>query len=194
MKARPIWLSVLLLGCIAPAAARESVPATELARASIACIPAFHDCGKHRQVLSFPAHAMSFSDSPSFARHPRGVEWLDGYGAMTLTVHRPADYAGGKVKLTVFYQVIDDAFGSLEFTVTPIAFDSGDSFETYGAIGSGDLDISETLTYLFEQSIVIPPGNGWNPDNDWWYLEIGRQGTYINGVRIMSVALEYRAK
>lgn len=194
MKVRMIWLCLLLLGCIAPAAARDASPAPGIEKAQLPCIPVLRNCDKQERILSFPAHALSFSNGPSFARHARGVEWLDGYGMMSLTVHRPADYAGGNVKLTIFYQVIDDAYGTLEFVVTPMAFDSGTSFETYGSFGSGDLDISETLTHMFEQSITIPTVNGLNPDNDWWYLDIVRQGTYANAVRIMSVALEYRAK
>lgn len=191
MQVRMILPCLLLLTCIGHANARDIAPAPGVDK--LPCIPVLQSCAQKR-ILSFPAHALSFSDSPSFALHPRGVEWLDNFGAMTLTLHRPDDYAGGDIKLKIVYQVIDDAYGNLEFTVTPLAFDSGTSFETYGSLGSGDLDVSETLTMLFDQSVTIPPGNGWSPGNDWWYLELHRQGSYVNAVRIMSVALEYRAK
>lgn len=195
MKVRMILPSLLLFACIAPAFASDAARAPGVDKLPpLPCIPALQNCGTHKRIISFPAHALSFSDSPSFALHPRGVEWLNGIGTMTLTVHRPDDYAGGDIKLKIVYQVIDDAYGTLEFTVTPLAFDSGTSFETYGGLGSGDLDISETQTMLFDQSVTIPPGNGWVPSNDWWYLELHRQGSYVNTVRIMSVALEYRAK
>ena len=38
---------------------------------------------------------------------------------------------------------------------------------------------------------VIAPGNGWNPNNDWWYFELKRQGTFEGGLRVMSVAIDY---
>lgn len=182
-------LSMLLFAASAGAA---DTPRPARVDAMRPCIPP--GCGhKALRVLTYPAHALAFQDSPSFAIHQRGVEWRGDTGMMSLTVRRPPDYAGGAVRLTIFYQVIDDAYGDLQFVVTPMTFNHGNSYETYGSVGSDTLDISEKLSMLYEQTAVIPPGNGWG-DGKWWYMDIVRQGSYAEGVRIMSVALEYAGK
>lgn len=143
---------------------------------------------KHR--LTYPAHALSFGFA-AFSLHPRGVDWPGTAGTMSLTLRRPLDYKGGPVRLTLFHQVMSDAAGDITFTVTPVSFKHGNSFETYGSIASNTLPAPMTLTILLEQSMLIPPGNGFFPDGDWWYFEIHRQGSHGGPLRIMSVAIDY---
>ena len=110
---------------------------------------------------------------------------------MSLTLRRPKDYTGGKVRLTFFHQVLSDDDGTIVFNVTPVTFNHGNSFETYGAIATNSLPSPLTLTILLQQSVVIEPGNGWSPDGNWWYFEISRGGTFPSGRRLMSVSVEY---
>jgi hypothetical protein len=154
------------------------------------CAVEARGCVKYKHLLTYPAHSLSFGNG-TFTLHPRGVNWADNTGAMTLTLRRPPDYNGGKVRLTLFHQVLSDEAGDIVFHLTPMTFNHGNSFETYGAISTNTLQAPMTLTILLQQSAVIEPGNGWNADGDWWYLEIGRAGTYHQGLRLMSVAVEY---
>lgn len=189
MNMRTIWLSVLLAGVTLSAGAQQTAAPPELQKQPPICAPG-GDCTKYKHRLTYPAHALSYANG-TFALHQRGVNWLDEQGAMSLTLRRPLDYAGGKVRLTLFHQVLDDSEGTIAFHVTPVTFNHGNSFETYGAVATNLLPAPLTLTILLQQSAVIEPGNGWSPDGNWWYLEIGRGGTFTGGLRLMSVAVEY---
>jgi hypothetical protein len=186
------FLSVLLVASAPVSAQNESAqhlakPVSRLGP----CIPGPH-CPAYKHLVSVPANALSYAPASAFALQARGVGWLAGTGTMTLTLHRPADFpAGGKIRVTVFHQVTNDASGTLQFTVEPTAFSSGNSFETYGSQGTNTVAAPENPTIVLQQSVVISPGNGWNPDRDWWYLELHRQGTYTGSLRVMSVAIEY---
>lgn len=150
------------------------------------------DCANYGHVLSFPAGALSYGPAAAFLPQPRGVSWLARGGAMTMTIHRPKDFpSGGKIRITLFHQVTNDAAGTIKFSVTPLGFASGNSFETYGSQSTNTIAAPENPTMLRQQSLVLAPGNGWNPDNDWWYLELSRQGSYEGSLRVMSVAIEY---
>ncbi|MCF7222246.1 hypothetical protein [Marilutibacter chinensis] len=177
-------LALLLCAPAEPAVASGTTPAARIADEPAAA-------GKrHRHRLTYPAHALSFGFAP-FALHPRGVDWPGLNGNMSLTLRRPADYKGGPVRLTLFHQVMSDDAGEITFTVTPVTLNHGDSFETYGSVASDTVPAPMTLTILLEQSALIPPGNGFFPDGDWWYFEIRRQGSYAGPLRIMSVAIDY---
>ena len=173
-------------------AATPSTPTPVPARPGpVLCAPGVK-CSPYKHQLSVPAHALSYTDSAAFALHHRGINWLAKPGMMTFTVHRPKDFpAGGKIRLTVFHQVYSDAPGTIQFTIEPMAFNSGNSFETYGSQGTNTVPAPESPTIMLQQSVVIAPGNGWNPNNDWWYFELKRQGTFEGGLRVMSVAIDY---
>ncbi|MBB1087832.1 hypothetical protein H4F99_04935 [Lysobacter sp. SG-8] len=141
--------------------------------------------------ISFPAHALSFGPANAFTLHARGVNWLADTGVMSLTLRRPLDYTGGKVRITLFHQVMSDQAGDIQFVVTPLGLNHGNSFETYGSIGSDILPAPQTLTIVLQQTVVIPPGNGFSPSADWWYFDIVRQGGHAGPLRIMSVAVDY---
>lgn len=146
---------------------------------------------KRGHRISLPAHALSFGPSAAFTTHARGVNWLADTGVMSLTLRRPLDYSGGKVRVTLFHQVMSDQPGDIQFLVTPVTLKHGDSFETYGSIGSDILPAPQTLTIVLQQTVVIPPGNGFSPSGDWWYFDIVRQGGHAGPLRIMSVAIDY---
>jgi hypothetical protein len=191
-------MSVVLALPVAVQAQAQAPAAPVPARSRAAAVPmpkpcpVGADCRTYAHLLSFPANALSYSPSSAFARQTRGVAWLAKPGAMTLTVHRPKDFpAGGKVRITVFHQVTNDAEGTITFNIEPMAFDSGDSFETYGAQSTNTVAAPGNPTTLLQQSLLLSPGNGWNPDRDWWYIEITRQGTFNGSLRLMSVAIDY---
>ncbi len=155
-----------------------------------ACVIGAPGCKHQPHRLMYPVHALSFGNG-GFSLHPRGVNWANNNGAMTLTLRRPLDYDGGDVTVTLFYQLTSDEIGDITFHITPVTMHHGSGFETYGAVASNTVVASGDPTMVLEQSAVIPPGNGFSPDGDWWYLEIGREGTYNLGLRMMSVAIDY---
>ena len=124
--------------------------------------------------------------------HPRGLNWADGTGTLTLTVARPADFKGDTVRLTLVYETLGDQSGDIAFGVTAITFHHGSSFETYGGFFTDTVTGPESPTILLQQSAVIESGQGWSPDGGpWWYFEIHRAGTYEGGLRLMAVTMEY---
>lgn len=185
----------LLLSCsmaLPAAAARPGTDAPQDASRPVdrKCLinPKLCKTMKHR--LSFPAHALSYGYG-SFALHPRGIDWANNQGQMSLTIRRPLDYAGGPVKLSVLHEIVSDAGGSLQFVVTPVTLRHGSSFETYGSIGSTSAPVAESPQTMQVHTITIPPGNGFSATGEWWYLEIGRQGSFNNKLRVLSVAIDY---
>ena len=196
MKLPTLWISTLLLApllALLPTAFAQSAPAPEsLVKHAVPCPPSTRGCPvKYKHLLTYPAHALSYSNSPSFALHQRGVNWVEKNGMMSLTVHRPADYTGGNIRLTFFHQILDDGAGDLKFNVTPMTFNSGNNYETYGAVSTNLIVAPENLGTLLQQSVVITPGNGFNASGTWWYFDLVRAGTFVGGLRMMSVALEY---
>lgn len=189
MNIRSTWLAAAMAGVCASAGAQQSAAPPQSQKLPPICVPG-GDCSKYQHLLTYPAHALSYANT-AFALHQRGVNWPDDNGAMSLTLRRPPDYKGGKVRLTLFHQVLSDSDGTIAFHVTPVTFNHGNSFETYGAVSTNILPAPLTLTILLQQSAVIEPGNGWSPDGNWWYFEIGRGGTFTGGLRVMSVAVEY---
>ena len=184
------WMfAACLMSLPLPAFAAEAEASP--ARVLTADCEAGQECLRFRRSLSLPANALGYGHNPNFALHPRGVEWPGRTGSMSLTVRRPADYKGGPVRVSLFHQVIDDNEGDIVFHVTAVAFNHGNSFETYGAVATNALPAPGSPTLLLQQSAVLRPGNGWNPGADWWYLELGRGGTFDGRLRLMSVALEY---
>lgn len=186
----------LLPALLVAAAAQAQAPATRPAVAAdadaLVCARAPGKCPRFRHVLSFPAHALSRSSFGSFALHTRGVNWNGRDGALSLTMVRPKDFAGNRIRLRFFYEVLDDGAGDIELLVTPVSLRHGSGFETYGSVGTGAIAAPESLTILHEQSVIVTSGSGWNPvGGPWWYFEITRQGSFAGGLRLMAVAVEY---
>ncbi len=185
----PLW--VLIMGLAFAAGAQENAaPDRQLRKTPPPCLPGTPACAKYKHRLTYPAHALSFGNAP-FVLHPRGVNWPSNTGAMSLTLRRPLDYAGGKVRLTLFHQILDDSAGDLRFNITRVTLNHGNSFETYGGESTNTVAAPENPTILLQQTAIIEPGNGWNPNGDWWYLEITRGGSFAGGLRLMSVAVDY---
>lgn len=171
-------------------APRATAPVADDANLLCARVPA--RCPRFKHVLSFPAHALSWSTFGDFALHTRGVDWTGSDGAMSFTMRRPKDFSGDRIRLLFFYQVLDDSAGDIQLVVTPVSLKHESSFETYGSVGTDPIAAPETLTILHERSVIVTGGNGWNPTGgEWWYFEIGRQGSFEGGLRLMSVAVEY---
>lgn len=152
------------------------------------CTPA-GDCTVYKHRVTYPANALSYGWG-AFTLHPQGLDWPGPAGTISLTVRRPPDFKGDKVRLTVVHQTTGVESGTLSFPVIAIAFHHGSSFETYGGFAS-DVIVPVDSSGLYEQSAVIEPGEGWNPDGRWWYFELGRHGTYVENLRVMAVTLEY---
>ena len=108
-----------------------------------------------------------------------------------LTLRRPLDFRGDRLRLTFVYQATSGLPGTNVFAVDAITFHHGSGFETYGGFLSPALALPEVETALLEQSVVVEPGEGWNPDGPWWYFEIKRQGSNDSSLRLMAVTLEY---
>jgi len=154
------------------------------------CTPA-GDCTVYRNRVTFPANALSHGPASAFSLNQQGLDWPGLVGTLSLTVRRPLDFKGNKVRLTVVHQATSGESGTLGFAVTAIAFHHGSGFETYGGVVSDVLDVPPNGDGLWEQSAVVEPGEGWNPNGRWWYFQIGRQGTYDGNLRVMAVTLEY---
>lgn len=198
MNLRVMWMPVLfLLLFLIPAAFAQQTAAPgsapgNLDKQAAPCHPGTRGClVKYKHLLTYPAHALSYSNTASFVLHQRGVNWVEKNGMMSLTVHRPADYTGGKIRLTFFHQILDDSAGDLKFNVTPMTFNSGNNYETYGAVSTNLIVAPENLGTLLQQSVLITPGNGFSSTGTWWYFDLVRAGTFVGGLRMMSVALEY---
>lgn len=189
-----VLVSLLAAGShAAPAPAVSAwVPAVDADEANLLCARLPDKCPRFHHVVSFPAHALSRSTFGDFALHTRGVDWTGSDGAMSLTMRRPKDFKGDRVRLLFFYQVLDDSAGDIQLVVTPVSLRHESSFETYGSLGTEPIAAPETLTILHERSVIVTGGYGWNPaGGEWWYFEVGRQGSFEGGLRLMSVAVEY---
>ncbi len=148
-------------------------------------------CSRINQ-LTFPAHSLSYNQaSPGITVHSRGINWARNGGNLSFTIQRPGNYRSGSVELKFFYQVVNDTAGTIMLTVTPVSFEHGMSFETYGSIGTGAINAPETVNTLYEQNITIESGNAFNPNAQWWYFEVSRQGTYQGEIRLMSIGINY---
>lgn len=174
-------LALSLATLVAAPAARAASPD---------CTPA-GDCTKYKHRVTFPANALSYG--AGLTLDSQGVDWATNSGSLTLTMRRPLDFDGDKVRLTLVHQTASTGGeeGTLTFPVTAISFRHGSGFETYGGFLSDTLDVPGDPTGLYEQSVVVEPGEGWNPDGRWWYFEFNRLGTYVAKLRVMAVVLEY---
>lgn len=173
--------ALILIGASLPLACVNASPPE--------CTPA-GDCTAYRNRLSYPAHALSYGGA-AFALDARGIDWADNSGTATLTVRRPLDFRGDKVRLTFVYQATSGQPGTNVFAVDAITFHHGSGFETYGGFLSPALELPEDETILLEQSVVVEPREGWNTEGPWWYFEIHRLGSNNGSLRLMAVTLEY---
>lgn len=176
-----VWASVAIAIAMLLAAPAQAAPPE--------CTPA-GDCTAYKNRVTFPANALSYGYA-AFTLNPQGVNWPGGTGTMSLTVRRPINFNGNKVRLTVVYQTTSGETGTLAFGVTAIAFHHGSGFETYGGFVSNVFDVPGDSTGLYEQSVVVEPGQGWVPGGPWWYFQINRLGTHVDTLLVMAVVLEY---
>jgi len=187
-----ICIGLLYLAALGVAAAQTTKPAPP---GPPACLPPGLCSATPLRRLSFPAAALSFgSPVAAFTFEARGVRWQAGSGVATLTLRRPADYANGSLSVSVFYEVLDDGAGDLLFSIAPVSFSHGNSFETYGDAATELLPAPGSPTILYQQTAQFSaggPGYQWPPSGDWWYFEIRRGGSYAGPIRLMAVALDY---
>ncbi|GAB3752706.1 hypothetical protein [Lysobacter olei] len=182
MKLNVAWAALALAVAAVTIAPVHAAPAE--------CTPAA-DCTVYRNRVTFPANALPYGPASAFALNIQGLDWVGLGGSLSLTVRRPLDFKGNKVRLTVVYQATSGNDGTNAFGVTAIGFRHGNAFETYGGTLSNVLDIPPNGDQLWEQSVVLQPGEGWDPAAPWWHFQIGRQGTYDDNLRVMAVTLEY---
>jgi hypothetical protein len=143
--------------------------------------------------ISFPAQALGRANTADFAVTTRGVEWMSPARNMSLTVRKPREYNGGRVRLTMFFQAPDDPIDAttVSFVVTPVSLNDGSGFETYGSVATEERP-KPGITVVEQRSATLRPGTSFgNFDGDWWYFEIGRGGSYTGRVRLLSVSLDY---
>ncbi len=144
---------------------------------------------KYKRRISFPAGSLLHTATP-FTAHPRGINWPQPGGYLTLTLRRPLDVStDARVRITVVYEVYGGGDGDIILNLTPIAFHHLSGFETYGSVPFETRVASSGN--LMEQSIEVPSGFGFSPNGDWWYFEIGRAGSFPDGIRVMAVAIDY---
>jgi|GEM_PF-3175192 len=147
-----------------------------------------------QRTIAIPAHGISYPHtSTNFSIVRRGLNWGNANDYGSITIPKPADYKDGPITMRIFFQVISDESGTIKFIATPVAFNSGNSMETYGAIAATAIPAPGDLTSLYEQEIQITSGNGWSEQPDWWYIEINRGGTFPGTVRVMGVAIDYKS-
>lgn len=155
--------------------------------------PVLSGLRRSERTLAIPARALAFAADHDFVAVTNGVDWGAAAGSMSVSVPRPRDYAGGAVTVRFFFMFPGDQAGTLQFTVTPMTYDSGNNFETYGSRATPSMNAPETLGSVYALAVTIEPGNGWG-DGDWWYLRLTRQGTFPAAIRLMSVGIDYPAK
>ena len=170
----------------------QSKPAKEaqaIDQATLRCHP--HGCKQFANLVSFPAHALSWSTFGSFALQTRGVDWTGTSGAMSFTMHRPKGYVTGTpVRLRLVYEIPGDGDSdSIGFSILPTSFHHGSGFETYGGEGTGLIPAGSGT--IHEQSVTFTFPGAYTLSGDWWYFEIARTGEFAGKLRLMSVAVEY---
>jgi hypothetical protein len=200
-SAMRILLPALLLAlAVLPAnAAAEADPpkagtapeAQSIDQSKLRCHLHPHLCKPYANLVSFPAHALSWSTSGGFALQTRGVDWTGTSGVMSFTMHRPNAYvAGNRVRLRLVYEIPGDGDGdSIGFSVTPTSFHHGSGFETYGGEATGLIPAGSGT--IHEQSVTFTFPGAYTLSGDWWYFEIARAGEFAGKLRLMSVAVEY---
>jgi len=159
--------------------------------ARLDCIQHPKLCRRFGNMVSFPAHALSWSEFGSFALHTRGVDWTGSDGVMTFTMHRPLAYtAGSRVRLRLVYDIPGDGdLDTIGFAITPTSFNHGSGFETYGGESTGLIAAGSGT--IHEQSATFTFPGAYSLGGDWWYFEISRAGDFEGKLRLMSVAVEY---
>lgn len=189
-------LSMLLLFAFAAAPEVAAAAAVEHKGGPPACVPP-PGCTPATTLrrLHFPAGALSHgSPDSAFTMQARGLRWNSTDGTATLTLRRPLDYHGGDVALTLFHAVLDDSSGDIGFIVTPVSFNHGSSFETYGDELSELVAAPESPSTMLEHSAVLHSGGAgyqWPPSGEWWYFEIRRAGSFTGPLQLMSVSIDY---
>lgn len=186
--------AVLPLNVAAEAGPPLSGPAQEartIDQAKLRCELYPKLCKQYADMVSFPAHALSWSTFGTFALQTRGVDWTGTSGAMSFTMHQPKGYsAGDRVRVRLVYEIPGDGDGdSIGFIVVPTSFNHGSGFETYGDESTGLIPAGSGT--IHEQSVTFTFPGAYSLAGDWWYFEINRLGEYAGKLRLMSVSVEY---
>lgn len=196
MALRTLLSALLVVACGQALAApptdellRKSTPVVDLV--SVLCVQQPARCPRFTRNITVPAHALSRSTFGTFDVHTRGVNWTGNTGAVSFTLKRPADFTGTRIRLRFFYEITDDAGGDLQFVVTPVTLKHGSGFETYSSYGTPLAAVPESPTIMQDVSVILTKNSGSAPDEQWWYFEINRQGTYEGRLRLFAVAMEY---
>lgn len=168
--------------------ANPATPTTPPAtRVGPAGVPSLRVTGR----MSFPANALARSAHGGFSLSERGVDWPGSAGTMTLTVRRPLDDPGNSVRVSLFYQTTDpNEEGTVVFSVTPVSFNNGSGFETYGGFSTAPRQATGDITGLRSSTVTIPRVNGLG-GGAWWFFEIHRAEGYTGSLRLMSVPIDY---
>ena len=148
------------------------------------------------RTISIPAAAMSFDSSDPIVVHTRGLLWSAvTSGGTQLAVKAPADYAGGDITFSIFFQTTTATTGVVNFFLRPHGYVSGE-----GQVGPGS-NLCESVAVsgssgfgnVYEQRCTIAENR---LIGDWWHTTMQRGGTgatYEDDVIVWGVAFEYQA-
>lgn len=148
------------------------------------------------RTISISAAAMSFDSGDPLVSHGRGLLWSAVIsGGTQLVVKTPADYAGGDVSFSIFFQTTTATAGVVNFFLRPHGYVSGE-----GQVGPGSnlctpVTVSGTSGFgnVYEQRCTIAENR---LIGDWWHTTMQRGGTgatYEDDVIVWGVAFEYQA-
>lgn len=156
-------------------------------------------------TISFPAAALGFDpDSTDLERTANAVNWqemIEGDG-IYINLQRPADYAGGDVTLTVYFQTPSGApageivdFGAQAHSYTPpTTVSMALILDPIRGEGVALPDTSGTLIRHFRgiQELTLPESR---LTGSWWHLSLARMSdhsnTYEENLTVYGVSLEY---
>ena len=197
MAIRTMLSALLVVACGQALAAppsdelvRKSTPVVDLV--SVLCVQQPARCPRFTRNITVPAHALSRSATPgAFDVHTRGVNWNGNTGVMSFTLKRPADFTGTRIRLRFFYEMVGDEGGDLQFVVTPVTLRHGSGFETYSSHGTPLAAVPESPTIMQEASLILTKNSASPPDEQWWYFDVIRQGTFDGRLRLYAVVMEY---
>ena len=146
------------------------------------------------RTISIPAAALSFDSGDPVVDHGRGLLWSAvTSGGTQLAVKAPADYVGGDVTFSIFFQTTTPTAGVVNFFLRVRGYDSGEGQVDPGSNACSPVAVSGTLFFgtVYEQRCTIAESRLMG---DWWILTMQRGGmgaTYGDDVVLMSVAFDY---
>lgn len=148
------------------------------------------------RTISIPAAAMSFDSADPIVDHGRGLLWSAvTSGGPQLSVKTPADYAGGDVTFSIFFQTTTSTTGVVNFFLRVRGYDSGEGQVDPGSNSCTPVTVSGTIGFgtVYEQRCTISENR---LIGDWWLMTMQRGGTgatYPDDVVVMATSFEYQA-